>query len=120
MKKIMIAVLALAMLAGCEKKVQEIPEEEPEETEVVEETGKIWTVEPGIEVENVRTMEPFEKTEVLYESENYGQLHVLGDFERIGYPQEWMGSSCDTDAVIIEKKEDNTVSFQVSCDAELA
>ncbi|MBE6128274.1 MAG: WG repeat-containing protein [Erysipelotrichaceae bacterium] len=109
MKKIMIAVLALAMLAGCEKKVQEIPEEEPEETEVVEETGKIWTVEPGIEVENVRTMEPFEKTEVLYESENYGQLHVLGDFERIGYPQEWMGSSCDTDAVIIEKNGSNGI-----------
>ena len=109
MKKIMIALLAASLLCGCERKVKEAPEEEPEETEVITETGKIWTVEPGMEIETVRTMVPFEKTEVLYESPRFGTLHVLGDFERNGYPQEWMGGSYKTDAIIVEKNGQNGI-----------
>ena len=109
-KKFILSLTALAMLAGCSPKVQEIPEE-VEEEEVIEEdtSGKIWIVEPNIQLEKVRTMTPFEKTEVLYESPNYGLQHVLGDFERIGYPQEWTGKNYDTNAVIVEKNGQNGI-----------
>lgn len=109
MKKIMLAILALTLVTGCEKKVQEPPVEEEEE-EVIEDTSeKIWIVEPGMDVDNVRTMVPFAKTEVLYESPRYGLQHVVGDFERIGYPQDWAGSGYDTNAVIFEKNGQNGI-----------
>ena len=103
----MLAVMAVFLLAGCDKKVKPLPVEEEETVE--EETLKLWIVEPGMDIEKARTMLPFPKTEVLYESPRFGTLHVLGDFERIGYPQDWLGGGYDTDAIIVEKSGRNGI-----------
>ena len=107
MKRIMLAVMAVFLLAGCDKKVKPLPVEEEETVE--EETLKLWIVEPGMDIEKARTMLPFPKTEVLYESPRFGTLHVLGDFERIGYPQDWLGGGYETDAIIVEKSGRNGI-----------
>ena len=107
MKRIRLAVMAVFLLAGCDKKVKPLPVEEEETVE--EETLKLWIVEPGMDIEKARTMLPFPKTEVLYESPRFGTLHVLGDFERIGYPQDWLDGGYDTDAIIVEKSGRNGI-----------
>ena len=87
-----------ALFAGCTK--EEAPAETPEPTEepVV---FTVWDKEPSMEYSSVKIPEPLYKTEIRYESKNYGTLYVLAQQDRKGYPAQWNNEGYTPDAVIV-------------------
>ena len=102
MKKIVILLLALS-LSGCSVLEKLLFEEKEEETVVEEETVEeekfsVWSTKPGIDIDNVKIMLPFDKKEMPF-----GERRALVDIEKIGYPQQWHDYDYDTNAIIIAK-----------------
>lgn len=103
MKKLLIVLIVLS-LTGCAKLdellgLTEEEEEVIEETpEVTEEKFSVWAIKPGIDIDNVKVMLPFDKKEI-----DASGTRALVDIEKTGYPQQWHNYDYDPNAIIIAK-----------------
>ncbi len=103
MKKLLVLLLVIS-LSGCAMIDDYLTggneEEVVDETEeVVEEKFSVWAIKPGIDIDNIKVMLPFDKKEI---ATNSGR--ALIDIEKIGYPQQWHDYDYDTNAIIIAKE----------------